>query len=113
MIYLTDTAARKIQKLFTEKQMDANSAIRFAVKGGGCSGFTLDVSLEPARRYDLARRNDCKFNDKGIRILVDKKSLLFLDQTKVDYVEEKFGHKFTYENPNAKGWCGCGESFSI
>lgn len=113
MIYLTETAATKIQSLFEEKNMSADSAIRFGVKGGGCSGFTLDVKLEPPRKYEMARRNDCKFIDKNIRILVDKKSLLFLDQTKVDYIKEKFGHKFSYENPNAKGWCGCGESFSI
>jgi len=113
MIYLTDTAATKIQTLFEEKNMAADSAIRFAVKGGGCSGFSLDVNLEPPRKYEMARKNDCKFLEKGIRILVDKKSLLFLDQTRVDYVKEKFGHKFSYENPNAKGWCGCGESFSV
>lgn len=113
MIYLSDAAALKIKELFVEKELSENSAVRFIVKGGGCSGFTLDVKIEPPSRYDLARRTDSKFVDKGVRILVDKKSSLFIDNMQVDFVRENFGHKFVYDNPNASGWCGCGESFAI
>ena len=113
MINLTDDAAAKFKEIFQEKGLTPSSAVRFTVRGGGCSGFTLDVTLEPARRYDMARASDQKFVSKDIRILVDKKSLLFLDGMTVRYEKQTFGHKFTYDNPNSKGVCGCGESFSV
>lgn len=113
MINLSNEAAAKFKILFNEQNQGINAAIRFAVKGGGCSGFMLDVSVEPARRYEMARKNDIKLISKNIRILVDKKSHLFLDGMTVNYVEQPFGHKFTYDNPNSKGACGCGESFSV
>jgi iron-sulfur cluster assembly protein len=113
MINLTTEAAEKFLTLFTEKGLASNSAIRFSIKGGGCSGFTLEVNIEPPKRYDMARRSDSKFISNNIRVLVDKKSLLFLDGMTVRYEEQPFGHKFVYDNPNSTGVCGCGESFSV
>lgn len=113
MIHLTIEASEKFKQLLKEKELPINSAIRFIVKGGGCSGFTLDVAIEPPRKYDMAARHDTKFVSEGIRILVDKKSLLFLDGMQVRYEEQPFGHKFVYDNPNSKGTCGCGISFSV
>ena len=113
MINLTADAAQQFKTLFKERDLPYNSAIRFTVKGGGCSGFTLDVAIEPPRRYDMARRSDNKFISQDVRILADKKSLLFLDGMTVRYEKQPFGHKFTYDNPNATGICGCGESFSV
>jgi iron-sulfur cluster assembly accessory protein len=113
MIHLTKDAAQQFKDIFKERELSESSAVRFTVKGGGCSGFMLDVSLEPPRRYDMARRTDSKFISEDIRILADKKSLLFLDGMTVRYEKQPFGHKFTYDNPNAQGVCGCGESFSV
>ena len=113
MITLTEDASNRFKMIFKEKDLPPNSAVRFTVKGGGCSGFTLDVDIEPPRRFDMARRHDSKFISNDVRILVDKKSLLFLEGTTVKYVKQPFGHKFTYDNPNATGVCGCGESFSV
>lgn len=113
MISLTENAANRIKELFKEKSLPETAAIRFSVKGGGCSGFSMEVKLEQPRRYDMANRFDNKFISNGIRILVDKKSLLFLDGTAVDWEQTQFGHKFKYDNPQATGWCGCQESFAV
>jgi iron-sulfur cluster assembly protein len=113
MINLTDEASNKFLNIFKNKELPENSAVRFTVRGGGCSGLTLDVQIEPPRRYDMARKTDSKFIANDVRILVDKKSLLFLDGMTVRYEEQQFGHKFVYDNPNSKGVCGCGESFSV
>ena len=113
MIYITDDAALKIKNVFEENNMSKGSAIRFAVKGGGCNGFTIDIKLEPPRRYEMSNKRDSKFLSNNVRVLVDKKSLLFLDETTVDFIKKNFGYKFTYDNPNASGWCGCDESFNI
>lgn len=113
MINMTPDACKQFKKLFKEKDLPETSAIRFTIKGGGCSGFQLDVSLEPSRRFDMPKKTDLKFISEGIRILIDKKSHLFLDGMTVRYQKQDFGHKFVYDNPNSKGTCGCGESFSI
>jgi len=113
MINLTSEAGEQFKLLFSDRELPSTSAVRFTVKGGGCSGFTLDVSIEPPRRFDMARKTDNKFISEDVRILADQKSLLFLDGMTVRYEKQDFGHKFTYDNPNAKGVCGCGESFSI
>ena len=113
MINLTPEAAIQFKKTFEKKRLPATSAVRFTVKGGGCAAFTLGVTIEPPRRFDMARKSDKKFISEGIRILADQKSLLFLDGMTVRYEKQQFGHKFTYDNPNAKGVCGCGESFSV
>ena len=113
MINLTPDAAAQFKKLFKDREIPNTSAVRFTVKGGGCSGFQLDVSIEPPRRFDMARKTDTKFVSEEVRILADQKSLLFLSGMTVRYEKQQFGHKFTYDNPNAKGVCGCGESFSV
>jgi len=113
MISLTTEAASRIKELFNSKEMPLNSAIRFAVKGGGCSGFKMEVDIEPPRKYDMAGRHDLKFVSDDVRILVDKKSYLFLDGTVVDWTKTNFGHSFSYQNPNIASECGCGLSFSV
>ena len=113
MINLTPEAASHILKTFEEKGLPDQSAVRFIVKGGGCSGFTLEVSLEPPRRFEMPRRSDTAYTSSGVRILVDKKSALFVDGMTVKLKQHQFGHKLEFDNPNAKGICGCGESFSI
>jgi len=113
MIELTQEAAEYLKNAFTQKKLPENSAVRITVKGGGCSGFTLDISLEPPRRYEMPRKSDCAFTSQDVRILVDKKSLLFVDGMKVKLKNHQFGHKLEFDNPNAKGICGCGESFAV
>lgn len=113
-IELTDRAAEKIKDILTKKGLPSTAGLRFGVKGGGCSGFeyVVDVEANP-RKFDMPGKNDQVFVSKGARILVDKKSYLFLNGLEIDWEEQQFGHSFVYRNPNAKGVCGCGTSFSV
>lgn len=113
-IQLTERAAEKVREILQERGLPETAGLRFAIKGGGCSGFEYVVDLEKSpRKFDMPSRHDKVFVSNGARILVDKKSLLFLDGTEIDWAEQQFGHAFTYTNPNARGICGCGTSFSV
>ncbi|TAD87806.1 MAG: iron-sulfur cluster assembly accessory protein [Bacteroidetes bacterium] len=108
MISVTDKAKEKINELRTTDGLSENHHIRVAVKGGGCSGLMYDLvfdgSLQPS---------DEVFEDKGVKILVDKKSLLYLLGTVLDFTDGLNGKGFQFVNPNASRTCGCGESFSV
>lgn len=104
MISLTDSAAKRIKELLTDKE---ESGIRAAVQGGGCSGFTYKLL------FDNQEANDRVISDKNVEIYVDPKSFLYLMGTQIDFVDELSQTGFKFVNPNAKRTCGCGESFSI
>ena len=113
-IELTERAAEQIQALLAERELPPTAGLRFAIKGGGCSGFEYVVDLvKSPRKFDMPSRHDKVFVSNGTRILVDKKSLLFLEGSEIDWEEQDFGHAFVYKNPNAAGICGCGSSFSV
>lgn len=112
MIQLTDSAAEVIKKKFNEKGLSDKAAIRFRVQGGGCSGFSYQTKLEAARRFELPMAGDGKYVINGIRVLIDQKSLLFLKGMTVDWTSDDFSGQFVFENPNSKGTCGCGTSFT-
>ena len=82
--------------------------IRLAVKTTGCSG--LMYVLEPV---DHEQTEDLKFTSQGVDVYVDPKSLVYVDGTEMDYVKQGVNEGFEFKNPNAKGECGCGESFSV
>ena len=110
---ITDSCASRIKTL-RETEGNDGLMLRIAVSGGGCSGFEYVVDLvKSPRKFDMPSRHDKVFVSNGARVLIDKKSLLFLEGTQIDWAEQEFGHSFTYENPNAKGICGCGTSFSV
>ena len=109
MITLTESAKEKALKLFSESNLDpTTSFIRVGVKGGGCSGlsYVLDFDSE-------LKPGDQEFEDKGIKIVCDKKSLLYLLGTELDHSDGLNGKGFEFRNPNAQRVCGCGESFSV
>lgn len=108
MISVTDIAADKIKELRSKEGLNDAFNIRVAVEGGGCSGlmYQLDFSAE-------AQANDMVFEDKGIKIMVDKKSILYLAGTELDFSDGLNGKGFQFKNPNASRTCGCGESFSV
>ena len=111
---LTERAATKVKEILEAKGLPETCGLRFAIKGGGCSGFEYHVDLvENPRRFDMPRRSEKVFVSNGTRILIDKKSLLFMDGTQIDWEEQEFGHAFVYTNPNATGICGCGTSFAV
>jgi iron-sulfur cluster assembly protein len=106
MISMTDEAARKILALAAEKgQPDAG--LRVKVVGGGCSGLTYKMDL------DLPRDGDKVFEHDGARLVVDRKSFLYLKGTELDYKEELMASGFNLRNPNVKRSCGCGSSFVV
>lgn len=113
-ITVSERAAQKIKEILGQRGLPDTCGLRFGIKGGGCSGFEYTVDLvDNPRKFDMPGKFDKVFVSNGTRVLVDKKSLLFLDGTQIDWEEQQFGHAFTYTNPNAKGVCGCGTSFAV
>lgn len=108
MISVTDNAKDKIVSLRSQEGKDSSNNIRVAVKGGGCSGLMYDLEFDSA-----IADNDEIFEDKGIKILVDKKSILYLLGTTLDFSDGLNGKGFQFINPNANRTCGCGESFAV
>lgn len=104
-IQLTHAAADRVRGYLAE-QPDA-VGLRLAVRKTGCSGFAYEVDL--ARE---AGAEDLVFDSQGIRVFVPKASLPMLDGTEVDFIREGLGARFAFRNPNVKGECGCGESFT-
>lgn len=108
MISVTEKAKERIANLRTEEGKSENHNIRVSVKGGGCSGLMYDLGFD-----EEIKPADQVFEDKGIKILVDKKSLLYLIGTTLDFSDGLNGKGFQFINPNASRTCGCGESFSV
>jgi len=105
-ITLTETAASRVQKFLANRGKGVG--LRLGVKTTGCSG--LSYTLEFA---DEANPDDITFESQGVTVLLDPKSLTFLDGTEVDYTKEGLNEGFKFNNPNVKGECGCGESFTV
>ena len=105
MISLTEKAAEKVREILSSEDK-VDHALRVGVKGGGCSGFsyTLDVDKK-------FTESDQVFEEKGIKIVIDAKSFIYLSGTQVDYFENLSGAGFSFSNPNATRTCGCGSSF--
>lgn len=108
MITITDKAATQIGQLRQTENHTDDSNIRVSVQGGGCSGLMYDLAFDAS-----IEDSDQVFEDKGIKILVDKKSLLYLLGTSLDFTDGLNGKGFQFVNPNASRTCGCGESFSV
>ena len=106
-ITMTERAAERIKKVFSEKSMPEGSCLRVGIKGGGCSGFsyTLDVTDKPSA-------DDQVYESYGVKLVCDPKSALYLEGTEVDYSDDMLKGGFVFNNPNAKRSCGCGSSFS-
>jgi iron-sulfur cluster assembly protein len=106
MIEMTETAARKIRTLMAKQGIE-DGGLRVGVKGGGCSGLSYTFAWEREGRL-----GDQVFEGpSGAKIFVDKKSLLYLDGTVLDYDTSMLSKGFVFNNPNAKSSCGCGSSF--
>lgn len=108
MITVTDKAKDRISALRKEEGRSDVENIRVSVRGGGCSGLMYDLGFD-----DKINSIDQVFEDKGVKILVDKKSLLYLLGTTLDFSDGLNGKGFQFINPNASRTCGCGESFSV
>ena len=109
MIKVTSGARIKVSQLMKEEGFNPDvDYIRVGVKSGGCSGLSYDLTFD-----NLQSDQDRLFEDNQVRILVDKKSLLYLLGTTLEYSGGLNGKGFIFNNPNAQRTCGCGESFSL
>ncbi len=109
MITVSDTAKKKVISLMTEDGFNAQEHyVRVGVKSGGCSGLSYDLTFDKN-----TEENDKVFEDNDIKVIVDKKSFLYLVGTTLEFSGGLNGKGFVFNNPNANRTCGCGESFSL
>ncbi len=105
-VTLTERAVDRIIKFLTNR--GSGIGIRLRVQTTGCSGLGYNMEF-----VDGTFDDDTVFEDNGVKIIVDAKSLIYLDGTQVDYVKNGLNEGFEFNNPNAKAECGCGESFTV
>jgi len=108
MITVSESAKAQIEKLIKDDGLSADHFIRVGVKGGGCSGLSYQLDFDNELE-DI----DEVFEDKGVKIVCDKKSLLYIWGTELDYSGGLNGKGFEFKNPNASRVCSCGESFAV
>jgi len=105
-IEISENAARKIESLITQQHKEGHG-LRVKVVGGGCSGLSYKMDL------DTPRDGDRVFERENVKVLVDRKSFLYLRGTELDYADGLMDSGFKLQNPNVKRSCGCGSSFSV
>jgi iron-sulfur cluster assembly accessory protein len=104
VVKVTEAAAAKLKDLMAKDGVEGQG-LRVRVKGGGCSGYEYQLA------FDTPKEGDQVFEEGGIKVVVDPKSLLFLAGTEIDFQDGLTGTGFAIKNPNSKGSCGCGQSF--
>ncbi|HET9446484.1 MAG TPA: iron-sulfur cluster assembly protein IscA [Steroidobacteraceae bacterium] len=105
-ISLTSAAADRVRSFLGRR--GHGLGLRLSVKKTGCSGFAYVVNYA-----DEIAADDVVFEDRGVKVIVDRASLGFIDGTEVDFVKQGLNEAFRFRNPNVKGECGCGESFTV
>jgi len=106
MITMTESAARHVANFLTKR--GKGIGIRLGVKTSGCSGMAYKLEFA-----DAAEAEDVVFETQGLKVLVDPRSLPYIDGTELDYAKEGLNEGFKFNNPNIKDQCGCGESFTV
>ncbi|WP_316674421.1 iron-sulfur cluster assembly protein IscA [uncultured Tolumonas sp.] len=105
-ITLSDSAADRVKRFLTNRGKGVG--LRLGVKTSGCSGMAYVLEF-----VDEVNSEDQVFDDKGVKVIIDAKSLAYLDGTELDFVKEGLNEGFKFNNPNVKDACGCGESFTV
>jgi len=107
-ITLTEKAADEIKRILSDQQAKEGTCLRIGIKGGGCSGFTytLDLASKPDELDEV-------FESRGVKIVCDPKSYLYLNGTTIDFNDDLLNRGFIFNNPNAKQSCSCGASFGV
>lgn len=108
MIILTDRAAKEVAEIIDAQKLPDGTFLRVAVAGGGCSGFSYNLSFD-----QNMNEGDQAVEQDGVRVVCDKKSYVYLDGTQIDFQDGLNGRGFTFSNPNATTTCGCGTSFGV
>lgn len=105
-ITLTDAAANRVKDFLANR--GKGEGLRLAVRTSGCSGMAYVIEFA-----DVIEDEDTVYEDNGVKLIIDAKSLVYLDGTEVDFAKEGLSEGFKFNNPNAKDSCGCGESFNV
>ena len=105
-ISLTESAAERVRNRLASR--GRGLGLRLGVKASGCSGFSYVVDYA-----DEVRPDDRVFESGGVKVYVDEQSLAAIDGTRIDFVRQGLNESFRFENPNVRGECGCGESFTV
>ena len=105
-ITLTEAAADRVKNFLANR--GKGIGLRLAVKTTGCSGMAYVMEF-----VDELNEEDQVFEDRGVKVIVDQKSLVYIDGTEVDFTKEGLNEGFKFVNPNEKAQCGCGESFTV
>jgi len=105
---ITEKASKEVIRLMKENNIPDDYGIRLGVKGGGCSGLSYTLGFD-----DQISPTDLIVDYKDFKLLVDQKSILYLEGTEVDFTDGLSGKGFIFNNPNAKRSCGCGSSFGV
>ncbi len=105
-ITISERAAKRISQIIAKEE--DNKVLRISVSGGGCSGFQYGFDLENSKKDD-----DLVFEKNGVQVIVDTVSIMYMDGSEVDFVDDLIGASFQIKNPNATASCGCGTSFSL
>lgn len=108
MITVSEKAGEYIKALMEREQHAPGTFVRVGVKGGGCSGLEYVMKFEATQE-----EGDQVFEDKGVKVVTDLKSFLYLVNTTLDFSDGLNGKGFYFSNPNASRTCGCGESFAV
>jgi len=105
-ITMSEAAANRVSSFLQNR--GSGVGVRLGVKTSGCSGMAYVLEF-----VDDLNEDDVVFEDRGVKVIVDKKSLVYLDGTQLDYGKEGLNEGFLFNNPNVKDECGCGESFTV
>ena len=105
-ITLSERAAQRVQKFLAQR--GKGIGLRLGVRTSGCSGMAYTIEF-----VDESTAEDLAFESHGVKMIIDPKSLTFLDGTELDFVREGLNEGFKFNNPNVKNTCGCGESFNV
>lgn len=107
-IFISDKAREKVSGLLSEEGKGDDFFVRVSVVSGGCSGLTYKMDFD-----NHIKQGDQVFEDKGLKLVTDRKSILYLFNTTLDFSDGFHGKGFHFINPNANRTCACGESFSV
>ncbi|PVZ85446.1 iron-sulfur cluster assembly protein IscA [Serratia sp. S1B] len=105
-ITMSDSAAQRVQTFLNHR--GKGLGLRLGVRTSGCSGMAYVLEFVDEKNDD-----DIVFEDKGVKVIIDSKSLVYLDGTELDFVKEGLNEGFKFNNPNVTSECGCGESFNV